>query len=200
MLQGEDLPAAEENTLGNIAQMDSPFPAETWGDIVQMGYSPCQDFPTMETPPGNILGDIAQMDSPFPADTSGDIAQMEYSLFQDFSTTEMPSDTPTPFASPIANKKRVAKGGPFWCTRVGCTRMTPFDQKSNMELHVEHVHDKKKSKCPVCEKFITSYNLSAHIDRRHEGKKIHCDTCDKDLAGDMARHCRTPSHRRNKGE
>ena len=118
-------------------------------------------------------------------------------------TTETPPGTPPTFACPIANTEGeiAKKGGPFWCTHIGCTRTengggAPFTQKVNMESHVKSVHEKIKFMCSICNKNISSKgNLSAHMTKTHappgkHGALKQCPICNKKMRGDLARHCR----------
>ena len=45
-----------------------------------------------------------------------------------------------------------------------------FSQISNLNVHIESIHDKKKHKCPICGYAFTEQgNMKKHIKKTHEG-------------------------------
>ena len=72
-----------------------------------------------------------------------------------------------------------------WCNECGAA----FYWKSNLNRHIESVHEERKSfKCADCGKaFSHKHTLNGHIESVHEGKKpFKCNICDASFTSKMS--------------
>lgn len=77
------------------------------------------------------------------------------------------------------HSRRKHRDATMKCTR--CDRVLFSRQSYNEHMLSQHIPDKRKHECLVCNKrFVTNRRMRMHIQGVHEGyREFHCDQCEK---------------------